>query len=344
MSVGLVYDPIFLEHDTGSHPENAGRLMYVMNQLEENGLTERITSIPPRPATVEEVASVHSPAYIAEVESVARRGGGWLDPDTHVSPRSYDAALYAAGGLINALDAVMSAQTESAFALVRPPGHHATRTQGKGFCLFNNVAVAARHAQDSHRVERVLIADFDVHHGNGTQDAFYDDPGVLYFSTHQYPFYPGTGRIEETGAGEGHGTTVNVPLPAWCGDEEYLRVFDEVLLAAARRFRPQLIMVSAGYDAHWGDQLALMRVSVSGFAEMTRVLKGLADELCEGRMVFTLEGGYLYEALAASIGATIDILCGDCEVADPLGPPPDTRRPPPIDAILNAVKEAHQLG
>lgn len=343
MSVGLVYDPIYLEHDTGPHVEVASRLAKTVEHLEQTGIMKQLVRISPRAATIEELSTVHSPGYISYVESFAQGGGGALDPDTVVSPASYNAALYAAGGLIEAVDAVMAGKVKSAFALVRPPGHHAVRWEAMGFCLFNNVAIAARHAMDKHRLERILIADYDVHHGNGTQDAFYSDPHVLYFSTHQYPFYPGSGRVEETGEGNGEGATVNVPLPAWCGDEEYLRVYDEVLVPVARRFRPQLILVSAGYDTHWRDQISLMQLTVTGFAQVGRILKGLADELCDERLVFTLEGGYNLDALASSIRATLDVLLGNPDIVDPLGEPTRASGAPDIEALLQAVKGTHGL-
>lgn len=343
MNVGLVYDPIYLEHDTGQHVEHAARLAAIMGLLENSDTLSKLTTIPPHPASVEEISRVHSPGYISYVESFAQQGGGWLDPDTVVSPASYSAACYAAGGVIAAVDAVMNRKVDSAFALVRPPGHHAMRWEAMGFCLFNNIAIAARHAIENHQLERLLIADFDVHHGNGTQEAFYDDPHVLYFSAHQSPHYPGTGRVEEIGSGPGEGFTVNVPLSAWCGDEEYLLAFEEVLAPVARRFGPQLILVSAGYDGHWADQLSLMQLSVTGFSEIVRVLKRLADELCGGRIVFTLEGGYHLEALASSVMATFDVLLGNSEIVDHLGPPPGVRRAPPIDALLEAVKKTHKV-
>ena len=342
MSVGLVYNPIYLEHDTGQHVENAQRLVAIMEHLEETKLMGQLVSIAPRAASLEELAMVHSQGFISYVQAFAERGGGWLDADTVVSPTSYDAALYAAGGAVKAVDGVLSGEVESAFALVRPPGHHALRWEAMGFCLFNNIAIAAKHALNSYGLERILIVDFDVHHGNGTEDTFYNDPSVLYFSTHQYPFYPGTGRFDETGAGPGEGYTVNVPLPAWCGDSEYLQVFEEILAPVARRFSPQLIMVSAGYDTHWSDHMAMMHLSVTGFARMVDFIKKLAQELCHGRIVLTLEGGYDLPSLASSVRATFDVLLGN-QVVDPLGPPPQAGAPRSIDKLLQAIKEIHNL-
>jgi acetoin utilization deacetylase AcuC-like enzyme len=344
MSVGVVYDPVYLEHNTGQHVENAARLVEIMRLLEETGLTAKLVSIPPRAASQDELAAVHAPGYISYVESFAHRGGGWLDADTVLSPGSYNAALHAAGGLIEAVDGVMRNKVASAFALVRPPGHHAIRGEAMGFCLFNNVAIAARHALDSYGLERILIVDFDVHHGNGTQDAFYNDPHALYFSTHQYPFYPGSGRFDEIGAGPGEGYTVNVPLPGWCRDSDYVKVFEEVLIPAARRFNPELVLVSAGYDAHWNDLISGMQLSVTGFTQMVGTLKRLADELCHGRIVFTLEGGYDLHALAASVRATFDVLLESPEIVDPLGQPPRSGPSPNIDKIMQAAKDIHKLG
>jgi len=343
LSVGLVYDPIYLEHDTGQHVENAQRLVAIVGHLEETKLMGQLVSLPPRAASLEELSTVHSQGFISYVQAFAERGGGWLDADTVVSPTSYDAALYAAGGVVKAVDGVLSGEVESAFALVRPPGHHALRWEAMGFCLFNNIAIAAKHALNSYGLERILIVDFDVHHGNGTQDTFYNDSSVLYFSTHQYPFYPGSGRFDETGAGPGEGYTVNASLPAWCGDSEYLQVFEEILAPVARRFSPQLIMVSAGYDAHWSDHISLMRLSVTGFAQMVGTINKLAQELCQGRIVLTLEGGYDLPALASSVRATFDVLLGN-EIVDPLGQPPQAGAPRSIDELLQAIKETHNLG
>ena len=256
---------------------------------------------------------------------------------------SFQAAVYAAGGVIRASEAVMNGEVSSSFALVRPPGHHATSNQAMGFCLFNNVAIATRYALAKYALDRIAIIDFDVHHGNGTQSAFYDNPRVLYISTHESPFYPGTGRIEETGRGTAKGTTVNIPLPAGCGDSEYLQAFEQIIVPAARRFGAQLILVSAGYDAHWADELALMQVSTTGFTQMVKIIKWLADELCGGRLVFTLEGGYHHEALPYSVKATFDILLGKANTEDYLGQPDRGSKAPDITHLMRTIREIHKL-
>ncbi len=342
MKAGLVYDPIYLEHDTGNHVENSQRLVAIMSHLEESGMINQATTLSPRLASIEELEMVHTPEYISQIQSKAERGGGWLDPDTIMCPKSYEAALYAAGGVLTAVEAVMKKEVDNAFALVRPPGHHATRNSAMGFCIFNNVAVAAKFALANFKLNRVLIADFDVHHGNGTQETFYADSKVLYFSTHQYPFYPGTGRINETGTGKGEGTTVNFPMTAGWGDEEYLRAFNEVLVPVARRFQPEFILVSAGFDPHWADSLAMMQVSVAGFAQMVEVLKKLAAELCQGRLVFTLEGGYNLQVAAASVKATFDVFLGAPEIVDPLGKS-SARKPGGFDEHIEKIKKTHRL-
>ena len=342
MKVGLVYDPIYLKHDTGQHVENANRLEAIVSHLEQTGLKQQLTPIKPRPATVEELSLVHHKQHISHIQEAAQKGGGWLDADTVMSSSSYDAALYAAGGAIKATELVMNGEVASAFALVRPPGHHATPRRAMGFCLFNNVAIAAEYARAEYGLEHILIIDFDVHHGNGTQETFYDNPQVLYVSTHQYPFYPGTGSIKETGNGIAKGTTVNIPLPAGCGDTEYEQVFEQIIMPAAKRFEPQLILVSAGYDSHWADELALMQVSVSGFAQMVKTIKELADETCNGRLVFSLEGGYNLTALAASVKTTLDVLLGNTNITDPLGQPPRFATPG-INHLIKEIKEVHKL-
>jgi acetoin utilization deacetylase AcuC-like enzyme len=344
MKAGLVYDPIYLEHDTGDHVENSRRLVDAMSYLKETGIKEKLISLPARPALLEELEMIHAPEYISHVNSKAENGGGWLDPDTVMSLKSYEAALYATGGLLVAVEGVMKKEVDNAFAVVRPPGHHAVQSRAMGFCIFNNVAIAAKFALSKFSLKRILIADFDVHHGNGTQDAFYADPKVLYFSIHQYPFYPGTGWMDETGTGEGEGTTVNFPMAAGWGDEEYLRAFNEVLVPIARRFQPRLILVSAGFDAHWADQLAMMRVTVKGFAQMAMILKELAAELCQGRLVLTLEGGYNLRVVACSIKAIFDVLLGNSEIEDPLGKASVARKPEGFDEHIEAIKRIYHVG
>jgi acetoin utilization deacetylase AcuC-like enzyme len=343
MKAGLVYDPIYLEHDTGDHVENSQRLVAAMSYLKETGIKEKLTCLPARPALLEELEVIHTPEYISYVKSKAEKGGGWLDPDTVMSPKSYEAASYAAGGLMVAVEAVMKGAVDNAFALVRPPGHHALHDRAMGFCIFNNMAIAAKFAISKFSLNRILIADFDVHHGNGTQDAFYADPRVLYFSTHQYPFYPGTGWMDETGTSGGEGTTVNFPMAAGWGDEEYLRAFSEVLVPVARRFQPQLILVSAGFDAHWADYLAMMRASVKGFAQMVMILKELATELCQGRLVFTLEGGYNLQVVASSMKAVFDVFLGNSEIDDPLGEASIAGKPEGFDEHIEEIKGIHHI-
>jgi acetoin utilization deacetylase AcuC-like enzyme len=273
---------------------------------------------------------------------MAGRGGGFLDADTYLGARSYDAALLAAGGVVELVRAVVSGRASNGFALVRPPGHHSTPARGMGFCLFNNIAVAARAALDELNLTRVLIVDWDVHHGNGTQEIFYGLPQVFFFSTHQYPHYPGTGAWGETGAGAGLGYTANVPLPAGVGDAGFRRIFAEVLEPLAGRFRPELILVSAGYDAHWNDPLAGLCLSLDGYWEMARSVVALAGRLCGGRLVVTLEGGYDLDVLACGAANTCRALLGDSAPgADPLGPSPWPERP--VDDVLRFVKRIHRL-
>ena len=343
MTTGLVYDPIYLKHDTGAHVENYQRLVATMEVLKESGTLEKVTGISPRAANIGELSLVHSDQHIDRVESYSTRGGGWLDGDTVTSPDSYTVALYAAGGALRGLDAVITGEVDHVFSLIRPPGHHATPNQAMGFCLFNNIAIAAKYAIQNYGLERILIADFDVHHGNGTEEIFYGDPGVLYFSSHQYPHYPGTGYINDDGYGEGKGTTVNIPLPAFCGDAEYHRTYEEILIPVARRFQPQLILVSAGYDVHWADQLSAMQLTVAGFADIVRIIKEAADELCQGKLLISLEGGYDFKALSFSIRATLEVLLGETLSEDPLGPPMGAMGPRNVDDILEQVEGLHGL-
>jgi acetoin utilization deacetylase AcuC-like enzyme len=343
MKVGIVYDPIYLKHDTGQHPENARRLEATIGLLEDTGLRGQLVPIKPVAATVAELSLVHSRQHIARIQEVAEDGGGWPDADTVMSPASYEAARYAAGGVIRATRAVITGEVASAFALVRPPGHHATPNYAMGFCLFNNVAIAARYAGSEYGLSRIAIIDFDVHHGNGTQDVFYDEPNVLYISTHQAPLYPGTGGIDESGGQLAPGSTINIPLPAGCGDSRYQAVFEQIVAPALRRFKPRLILVSAGYDAHWADELAMMQLSTTGFARMVAVIKEIADELCAGRLVFSLEGGYNLDALAHSVKATFGVLLGKPDIEDKLGPPPAGAGEPDIEPLVAEIREIHRL-
>jgi acetoin utilization deacetylase AcuC-like enzyme len=342
MSVGFVYDPIFLEHDTGEHPENARRMTATMALLEESGLLAKLTRIPVRAATPAELALVHDPRYVAGVERVSKQGGGWVDPDTLITPRSYDVAAHVVGGTLNALDAIMRGDVTSAFCLLRPPGHHATPVQAMGFCLFNHVAIAAQHARTRHLLSRVAIVDFDVHHGNGTQDAFYDDADVLYVSTHEFPFYPGTGPAEEIGGGDARGANVNIPMPHGSGDTEYRRAFEAVVIPVVRRFNPQLILVSAGYDAHFADEIALQKLSVGGYGSLVSMILDAARDLCDGRVLFALEGGYHLTALPWSVHRTIELMRGDAPAPDPLGTV-SSSAPPGFDEMLERVKALHEL-
>ncbi len=343
MNVGIVYDPVYLKHDTGQHPENARRLEVTIGLLKDTGLWGQLVPIKPVAATVAELSLVHSRQHIARIKEMAEKGGGWLDADTVMSPASYEAARYAAGGVIRASRAVITGEVASAFALVRPPGHHATPGQAMGFCLFNNVAIAARYASSEYGLSRIAIIDFDVHHGNGTQDVFYDEPNVLYLSTHQSPFYPGTGSIDESGGRLAVGSTINIPLPAGCGDSRYQAVFEQIVAPALRRFKPRLILVSAGYDAHWADELAMMQLSTTGFSRMVAVIKEMADELCAGRLVFSLEGGYNLDALAHSVKATFGVLLGKPDIEDKLGPSPAGAGEPDIEPLVAEIREIHRL-
>ena len=303
---GLVYHEDYLKHRTRpGHPERPERLTAILEHLEQTGLYEQLTLIEPAPAAIEWIAQVHSPEYIRSVERTCKAGGILDSGDTPVSRESYAVARLAVGGVLAAADAVMGGEVRNAFCLVRPPGHHATRDRGMGFCIFNNVAIAARYLQQHHGLQRILIVDWDVHHGNGTQEAFYDDPTVMYFGVHQYPFYPGTGGADERGSGPGEGFTINVPLPAGSGGAEFLAAFEDVLAPAAEEFKPDFILVSAGFDAHADDPLAGMRLTAEDFRDLARVVKTLTEKHCEGRLVAVLEGGYDLEALSASVAEVL---------------------------------------
>jgi acetoin utilization deacetylase AcuC-like enzyme len=306
-SIGLVLHDDYLQHETGpAHPEKPARLRAIVDHLEATGIARDAVPIQPRAAETAWIEQVHAPEYVRRVRETCAGGRSIIDSmDTVISARSYEVSLLAAGGALAAADAVVEGRVAGAFCAVRPPGHHALSDLAMGFCLFNNVAIAARYLQRRHGIERVLIVDWDVHHGNGTQDAFYEDPSVFFFSIHQYPFYPGTGASAETGAGEGRGFTLNAPMPAGRGDDDYLRVFEETLGPRVASFRPQFILISAGFDAHRADPLGGMNLTEEGYARLTSLVRSWAAEHCAGRIVSMLEGGYDLGALARSVATHV---------------------------------------
>jgi acetoin utilization deacetylase AcuC-like enzyme len=334
---GYVYNPVFLEHNTGTNVENALRLKAITADLDRKGIINQLTQIEARPATLDELKTVHNPQYVTRVEEYCRQGGGWWDGDTLMSKGSYTAALYAAGGTINAVESVVRKEVPCAYAIVRPPGHHATKNDAMGFCLFNNVAIASNYALKTFQMERILIIDFDVHHGNGTQEAFAGNHSVLYISTHQYPLFPGTGRLNDIVKDPMLGTCINIPMPPGCGDNEYKRVFDKIVVPATQRFKPELILVSAGYDAHWADELSNMELTLDGYYYLAKVIKQLADGLCCGRMVFCLEGGYNLRVLSCAVNATFGLWLGKNYFEDPFGPSPNNIRPIDINELIREV-------
>jgi acetoin utilization deacetylase AcuC-like enzyme len=330
----------FLDHLTPpGHPERVerGRIMSaVASAWQERG----VRVLPPRAATREELLRVHSPDHLAAIDAIAGRAAT-LDPDTYTSDDSRDVALLAAGAAIAGVEAVVKGTTQRAFAMVRPPGHHAERDRAMGFCLFNNVAAAAAHAL-SLGLKKVAVMDYDVHHGNGTQAIFFEDPRVLYVSTHQYPYYPGTGSVQETGRGKGEGFTLNVPLEAGSTDGDYEAVFNALVVPVLEQFAPQLVLISAGYDAHERDPLARMRLSTAGYALLTRLLRDVADRHCAGRMVAVTEGGYDLVALEACLEATAHVLNGSGDAdRQPLALPDPTHRSRTAIAASRAAQQRY---
>jgi len=308
MATGLVLDERYMRHETGlGHPERPERIQVLSDLGKDQDAVRRVE---PRPATVDELTLVHDGVHVERVARTRNLSGYAFDPDTPVSPDSYETALLAAGGVLALLDEIASGRLRNGFACVRPPGHHAESRRAMGFCLFNNVAVGAAYLRRRYGIERVLVLDWDVHHGNGTQHIFESDPGVLYVSTHQYPFYPGSGALEEVGFGDGEGYTVNLPFPWGFGDAEYVESFQTLIEPLVARYEPQFVLISAGFDAHARDPLAGMQVTEPGFAAMTRFLMRMAERTAGGRCVAVLEGGYDLEALRRSAGAVLAELVG----------------------------------
>jgi len=308
MTVGIVWDERYLAHKAPNHVECPARLTAIRKALKEAGLWDSLVHIPPAPADQACLLRVHSAEHISRVRASAEATGlTWLNPDTYGCGASWDAAVLAAGGVCAAVDAVMKGQVRSVFCAVRPPGHHACRGRAMGFCLFNNVAVAVRHAQAEHHLRRIVIVDWDVHHGNGTQEIFWRDPDVMYISIHQWPFYPGTGAAGEIGEGPGKGHIRNFPLAARSGDKEFLAALDKGLKAAAA-FRPEMVFISSGFDAHKDDTLGGLTFTEEGYAEATRRVRRLADATASGRIISVLEGGYDAAALGSCVAAHLKAL------------------------------------
>ncbi|MCY3976594.1 MAG: histone deacetylase [Chloroflexi bacterium] len=344
MTTAYLTHESFIRHDFPGHPEHAGRIEAVWEQLGASGLSEQLLHIAPTAASDEQILAVHTLDHLRRLITVAhgeRRVR--LDPDTYALPVSLDAARLAAGAVIGAVDALLSAQADNALAIVRPPGHHATAERAMGFCLLNNVAIAARHAQSVPGIEKVLILDYDVHHGNGSNDIFYADRSVCFISIHQSPFYPGTGSLDETGSGAGRGYTLNIPLAGGHGDGSYRRLFDEVVRPAVERFDPDLMLISAGFDAHWVDPLAGMQLTLGGYDYMARECIGLAERLCDGRIVFVMEGGYDLLALANGWVNIARALLGQDEISDPYGEATSAMDERVIEPLIDKLRRVHGL-
>jgi len=343
MATAYLTDESFTKHDFSRHPEHAGRIKAVWRELGVSGLADQVLRMTPTPATNEQILAVHTDNHLQRLDAVAQgERRARLDPDTYALPVSPEVARLAAGAVIGAVDAVLSARADNALAIVRPPGHHATADRQMGFCLLNNVAIAARHSQAQHGVEKVVILDYDVHHGNGTNDIFYADPSVLFISIHQYPFYPGSGALDEIGKNAGRGATINLPLGAGYGDIAYQALFAEIIRPAIERFEPDLMLISAGFDAHWIDPLASMQLTLAGYDYLARECMKLAERLCGGRIVFVMEGGYDLTALAKGWCNIARALLGQDEISDPYGAPSAPAKAD-VQALIDELRRVHRL-
>jgi len=338
MSTGIVKDWRFTEHNMGPyHPESPQRIEAIYKMLEKEKIFSSYPIIEPRPAKEEEIEMIHTRSYVDMIKETSGQEKVYLDPDTSTSPRSYEIALLAAGGLLKAADMIMDGKIQNAFALVRPPGHHAEASEARGFCIFNNVAIATQHLIKKYGFKRILIVDWDIHHGNGTQHAFYSRSDVLYFSTHQFPHYPGTGFWNEVGSGDGEGYTVNVPLSPGKADEDYLFIFQQILSPIAAAYKPEFILVSAGFDIFEGDPLGGMGVSAKGFGALAAELMTLAHETAQERLLLTLEGGYNLFGLEGGVKNILLILAGQEKIS-----PPKARVSDSVERELGPVFKAHK--
>lgn len=318
MATALVYHPEYLEHDTGNHPERAERLTAIRHAIEQQGLTDALVEITPNPAPIEAVRQVHGQAYLSALQAFCERGGGHLTLDTVAGERSFDVALLAAGGAMAAVDHALG-ESAPAFAALRPPGHHCTRDQAMGFCLLNHAAIAAVHAASEWGVRRVFIFDWDLHHGNGTEQIFYDSPAVLYCSIHEYPAYPGTGASGDIGKGAGTGYTINVPLPPRSGDLALMGAMSQIVTPVLTQYEPELVICSAGFDGHHRDPLGDLNYTFRGLDQMVRSLVDAVDRLCPGRIAVLLEGGYDLEAVGTGSALVLARLAG-CPLDLPVEP------------------------
>jgi acetoin utilization deacetylase AcuC-like enzyme len=311
LRTGIVVDERYQDHYTGrNHPERPARINTLLSLVQEYQ-RPGLKHFAPRTATPEEIALIHDPAHVGRVAATAKQNYFAFDADTPVSSHSYATALLATGGLLTLLEAIMTRDVDNGFALVRPPGHHAERNRAMGFCLFNSAAIGAQYLREKFGLKRILLMDWDLHHGNGSQHSFYDDPGILYVSTHQYPYYPGTGAAEEAGQGQGEGYTVNLPIPAGWGDVEYQELFQTLIDPICRQFDPEFVLISAGFDAHTRDPLGGMELTEEGFGTMARVLLRIARDHAQGRCAAILEGGYDLEGLQKSTRRVLDEMSGD---------------------------------
>lgn len=344
MTTAYVTHPRCTEHDYPRHPEHAGRIQAVWSAMKSAGLTDQLIELAPAAATEEQILAVHSAAHLQRLVDISQLNRAvFIDQDTYALPCSLEVSRLAAGAMIAAVDAVCAGEADNALAIVRPPGHHATPDRQMGFCLLNNVAIGARRALTQHQCKRVMILDYDVHHGNGTQDIFYGDPAVLFLSIHQSPYYPGSGSLDEIGESAGRGTTINIPVAAGHGDQSYRLIFEQLVKPATERFRPDLLLVSVGFDAHWADPLAGMRLSLGGYDWLARQCLELAKQVCAGKVVFLMEGGYDLHALSHGWCNIARALLDSDELSDPYGAATEGASVRDIQALIDRVRLIHGI-